>query len=137
MLSFQFAVNKNISVLSYSQFLSFIKFDCWAFTLEHPVTADFQYIKKSLSREYNGNGYLSMSDNHNRTASIFRNRYQMIKLGSCFVGIVCSSNRFLRYRNSSGQELKVLRGTSQSLHEYGYPQRIKTFHLGISIHLSV
>ena len=52
MLSFQFAVNKNISVLSYSQFLSFIKFDCWAFTLEHPVTADFQYIKKSLSREY-------------------------------------------------------------------------------------
>ena len=29
-----------------------------------------------------------MSDNHNRTACIFRNRYQMIKLGSCFVGIV-------------------------------------------------
>ena len=53
-------LNKNISVLSYSQFLSFIKFDCWAFTLEHPVTADFQYIKKSLSREYNGNGYLSI-----------------------------------------------------------------------------
>ena len=60
MLSFQFAVNKNISVLSYSQFPSFIKCDCWAFTLEHPVTADFQYIKKSLSREYNGNGYLSI-----------------------------------------------------------------------------
>ena len=31
---------------------------------------------------------IHMSDNHNRTARIFRNRYQMIKLGSCFVSIV-------------------------------------------------
>ncbi len=60
MLSFQFAVNKNISVLSYSPFLSFIKFDCWAFTLEHPVTENFQYIKKLFSHEYNGKGYLSI-----------------------------------------------------------------------------
>ena len=41
-LSFQFAVNKNTSVLSYSPLLSFIRFDCGAFILEHPITADFQ-----------------------------------------------------------------------------------------------
>ena len=33
------------------------------------------------------------------------------------------------YRNSTGQGLKVWHCTFQSLHEYGYPRMIKSFHL--------